>query len=125
MLEKGKTCPTCGKRGSGPYTKRVGRNQRGVYFRHAVTENGLRHIIWHYIPKSIAAKRREELLRLMAKEGWKGAWHYASIMRVSERTVRRDVFALRASGLLIHRRRGGYIADPTGAILKENPWLAW
>ncbi|MDV3294120.1 MAG: DeoR family transcriptional regulator [Nitrososphaerales archaeon] len=118
-------CPRCGGRGSGPFLKRMRGNHFGLYFEHVIIENGARRIVWHYIPKSGTSKRREELLRLIGKEGWMSAWHYASILKVSERTIRRDVFVLRASGLLIHRKRGSYIADPTGAILKENPWLAW
>jgi hypothetical protein len=124
--EKAKVCPRCGERGSGPYLKRVGGNQFGLYFAHSSTENGVRRIKWHYIPKGRASKRRrEELLRLIASEGWKSTRYHAQVLNVSERTIRRDVLALCSSGLLIHRRYGGYIADPTGAILKENPWLGW
>jgi hypothetical protein len=123
---KAKVCPRCGERGAGPYLKRVGRNQFGLYFEHSVTENGVRRIKWHYIRKGSASKRRrEELLRLIASEGWRGTGYHARVLKVSERTIRRDVLALRSSGLLIHRSYGGYMADPAGAILKENPWLAW
>lgn len=122
---KPKVCPRCGERGSGPYLKRVGRNQFGLYFAHSSTENGVRRIKWHYIRKETASRRREELMRLIASEGWKGTRYHAQVLNVSERTIRRDVLTLCSSGRLIHRMYGGYIADPTGAILKENPWLAW
>ncbi|MDV3244735.1 MAG: DeoR family transcriptional regulator [Nitrososphaerales archaeon] len=121
-----KICPKCGKRGSGPYVKHAGERQLGLYFRHSATDGGVRRAKWHYVPKSNTARnRREEMLRLIGVEGWNGFWYYADRLNVSERTIRRYVSELRASRLLIHRRYGGYIADPTGEILKKNPWLAW
>ena len=127
---KGKECPRCGQKGSGPYLKRVGKGQFGLYFMHAVEKDGVRRTTWHYVPRETAhekasKRREEELLRLLAKEGWKGTGYYACTLHVSERTIRRYVDRLCASGLLIHRRYGGYVADPTGEILKRNPWLAW
>ena len=59
------------------------------------------------------------------RKGWKGTGYYACTLHVSERTIRRYVDRLCASGLLIHRRYGGYTADPSGNLLKRDPWLAW
>ena len=54
-----------------------------------------------------------------------GMRHFASLLGVSERTIRRDLDALRKEGRIIHQSYGGYIADPSGTLLKEKPWIAW
>jgi biotin operon repressor len=122
-----KLCPRCGKPGSGPYLKRISGDRFGLYFEHLLTVDGIRRIRWHHIPTGVAlrAERREMLVRLVKKHGWMGMRRFASLLHVSERTVRRDLDTLRAEGRIIHRNYGGYIADPSGTLLKEKPWIAW
>jgi DeoR/GlpR family transcriptional regulator of sugar metabolism len=61
----------------------------------------------------------------VASDGWRGANHFASLLGVSESTIRRDLNALVVEGRIIRRKYGGYLADPTGILLKERPWIAW
>jgi biotin operon repressor len=120
-------CPKCGKPGNGPYVKRIGGERFSLYFEHRVTVNGARRIRWHHIPtgNALRAERREKLVRLVKQDGWCGMKYFASLLNVSEHTIRRDLDALRAEGRIIHRKYGGYIADPSGTLLKEKPWIAW
>jgi len=118
-----KVCPKCGECGSGPYMRRVGNgDHKGFYYKHSV--NG--RDVWHYVPKGSAAReRREKLVRLLHEQGFRGLRHFARILNVSARTIRRDLYALQAEGRIIHKPYGTYIADPSGRLLKEKPWLAW
>jgi DeoR/GlpR family transcriptional regulator of sugar metabolism len=59
------------------------------------------------------------------QQGWCGMNHFATLLDVSARTVRRDLDSLRKEGRIIHQPYGGYIADPSGTMLKEKPWIAW
>ncbi len=125
-VRAGVLCPNCGKRGAGPYRRRVGKgNHYGIYYRHIVIENGRSRTVWHYVPKREPYWRREKLVRLIKKEGWQGMRHFASLLGVSEHTIRRDLDALRKEERIIHQNYGGYIADPSGTLLKEKPWIAW
>jgi biotin operon repressor len=119
-------CPRCGEQGYGPYRKRAGNGHFGTFFVHAFVEDGLRRLRWHYVPNARpSTERRERLVRLVKQQGWRGTRYYASLLKVSERTIRRDLDALRAEGRIIHQNYGGYIADPPGTLLKEKPWIAW
>jgi len=112
--------------GGGPYRRRVGdRDHYGFYYKHVVMENGENRTVWHYVPKREPYWRREKLVWLVKQHGWRGMRYFASILDVSEHTVRRDLDALRAEGRIIHQPYGGYIADPGGTLLKEKPWIAW
>lgn len=125
--KKSKMCPRCGNPGSGPHLKRISGGHFGLYFEHVVMVNGVRRIKWHHIPTGGAhrVERRDVLVRLVKKQGWKGMRYFASLLHVSERTIRRDLDALRAEGRIIHQPYGGFIADPSGTLLKEKPWIAW
>lgn len=115
-------CPECGKRGTGPYTRRVGKGAHcGLYYKHSI--NG--RDVWHYVPKGRASKRREELVRLLHAQGFRGLGHFARLMGVCTKTIQRDLNALQSEGRVIHKPYGTYIADPSGELLKEKPWLAW
>jgi len=119
-------CPRCGQRGAGPYRRRVGeRNHYGLYYKHTVIENGESRTVWHYVPKREPYWRREKLVRLVKERGWCGMRYFASLLGVSEHTVRRDLDALKAEGRIIHYPYGSYLADPSGTLLKEKPWIAW
>jgi biotin operon repressor len=121
-----KKCPKCGELGHGPCRRRVGKgNHYGFYYKHVVMENGARRTVWHYVPKREPHWRREKLVRLVKKEGWQGMKYFASLLGVSEHTIRRDLDALRKEGRIIHQSYGGFIADPSGTLLKEKPWIAW
>jgi DeoR-like helix-turn-helix domain len=120
------SCPKCGKSGAGPYLKRVGKgNHYGFYYKHIVIENGARRTVWHYVPKREPYWRREKLVRLVKERGWCGMRYFASLLNVSEHTIRRDLDALKAEGRIIHQPYGGFLADPSGTLLKEKPWIAW
>jgi DeoR-like helix-turn-helix domain len=123
VVEQTNVCPKCGERGSGPYLRRVGNgDHHGFYYKHSV--NG--RDVWHYVPKGNASReRREKLVRLLHEQGFRGLRHFAHILNVSARTIRRDLYALQAEGRVIHKSYGTYIADPSGRLLKEKPWLAW
>ena len=122
----GVLCPDCGKRGAGPYRRHVGKGDHyGVHYRHIVVENCRSRTVWHYAPKREPYWRREKLVRLIQRAGWQGMRHFASLLGVSEHTIRRDLDALRKEGRIIHQPYGGYIADPSGTLLKEKPWIAW
>ena len=118
-------CPSCGAQGYGPYRKRSGNGHYGIFFAHPFVKDGLRRLRWHYVPKQELYWRREKLVRLVKQQGWCGMKHFAAILNVSARTIRRDIDALRKEGRIIHRPYGGFIADPSGTLLKEKPWIAW
>ena len=122
-----KVCPRCGGECTGPYRRRVGKgNHFSFYYKHTVTENGAIRTVWHCARRrEDPTSRREKLVRLVKKEGWQGMRRFASLLGVSERTIRRDLDALRREGRIIHQSYGGYIADPSGTLLKEKPWIAW
>ena len=127
VAKVGTTCPRCGGPCTGPYRKRVGKgDHHGFYYKHAVTEKGARRTIWHYFRRrEDSAQRREKLVRLVKQQGWRGMRHFAGVLGVSEHTIRRDLDLLRKEGRIIHQPYGGYIADPSGTLLKEKPWIAW
>jgi biotin operon repressor len=119
-------CPRCGRGGGGPYRRRVGKgNHYGFYYKHTVVEDGARRTVWHYVPKRGAHWRREKLVWLVKTHGWCGMKYFASLLNVSEHTVRRDLDALRKEGRVVHQSYGGYLTDPSGTLLKEKPWIAW
>ena len=122
VAAKDEVCPTCGERGSGPYVRRVGKGaHRGFYYKHSIGGR----VTWHYIPKGGQSKRRDELARLVHQQGFRGLRHFARLLRVSTKTVQRDLRVLQSEGRMIHRPYGTYIADPSGRLLKERQWLAW
>ena len=115
-------CPRCGERGTGPYTRRVGKgDNHGSYYKLSVDGRD----VWHYIPKGRASRRREELVRLLHERGFKGLKYFGRLLGVSRRTIRRDLKVLQSEGRVIHKPYGTYIADPSGKLLKEKPWVAW
>ena len=69
--------------------------------------------------------RRESLVRLLASDGWRGTGYFAGLLGVSESTVRRDFDVLAAEGRVVRRKYGGYLADLSGTLLKDKPWIAW
>ena len=118
-----KTCPKCGMRADGPYRK--GEN-RGFYYEHHVVERGVRRTTWHYVSaRDSPSERREKLVNLVKRQGWMGMRYFAGLLGVSEHTIRRDLDVLRKEGRIVHQPYGGYIADPSGTLLKEKPWIAW
>lgn len=122
-IDAEKVCPRCGEKGAGPYMRRVGKGDNyAFYYKHSA--NG--RTIWHYVPKKDAAKeRRENLVRLLHEQGFRGLRHFARLLGVSRRTVHRDLRVLQSEGRIIHKPYGTYIGDPSGRLLKEKPWLAW
>ena len=120
---KTKLCPKCRKGGSGPYRRK---DHPGFYFKHTVIEKGARRTVWHYVPaRDSPSERREKLAWLVKRRGWCGMKYFAGLLGVSKHTIRRDLDALRKEGKIIHQPYGGYIADPSGTLLKEKPWIAW
>jgi hypothetical protein len=103
--------------------RRVGRgNHHGFYYKHTIEGR----TVWHYVPKRDAFnERREKLVRLLHDQGFRGLKYFARLLNVSARTIRRDLYALQSEGRIIHKPYGTYIADPSGKLLKERPWLAW
>ena len=121
--DEGGVCPRCGEKGAGPYMRRVGKgDNRGCYYKHSTSGR----TVWHYVPKNDAPKeRREKLVRLLHEQGFRGLRYFARLLDVSGRTIHRDLQVLQSEGRIIHKPYGTYIADPSGKLLKEKPWLAW
>ena len=122
-----KVCPRCGERGLGPYRRRVGRGKHfGFYYKHTLIESGARRTIWHYVRRrESAGARQKKLVQLVKQHGWCGTSYFAALLGVSGCTIWRDLDVLRKEGKIIHQPYGSYIADPSGTLLKEKPWIAW
>ncbi|MDG7026769.1 MAG: DeoR family transcriptional regulator [Nitrososphaerota archaeon] len=106
--------------------KRQRGQPRGPYFAHPYLEGGVRRLRWHYISKGRqSTKRRESLVRLLARDGWRGTGYFAGLLGVSESTIRRDFDVLAAEGRVVRKKYGGYLADLSGTLLKDKPWIAW